>query len=192
MSIATISVLLYRNFRLKQDSQLNGVYNFELQAQQILDEARDRLGCANALLLNIHNSGGEMVVGAPLYSTVIAEANKQDPISSGERWRRMPLDQVYWNISHRLRIKKLLFLRTGDFGDSGANLLSDTYYQKGITHSIKTEVYDKLRTRYFYASFVWDDGPADTVSPHQRAIITETTNQLRLLCQAAHRRGYIQ
>lgn len=149
-----------------------------------LEEARIGLSAQRVLLLYAHNGGGALDARKPIYSSIIAESNRDDAAPRASSWNNQVVDSQYLEILRDITESGSRLLSTSEM-EGGK--LKDLYVTDGVTYSLVDLVAkdDVARTGIWYISCALDQEDPPTASQRDqvrdllskiKTVIVESTN----------------
>lgn len=187
--LSSLAAYTFRTRGLKKESRILLRSAFLREARTVLDMAQQETGIVNAVLLHVHNSGGDIHANDFLYSSVIEESPENRSVSMLDSWQRVPLDRQYEEIIEGLHRGKYVAVDIQDMEDGR---LKRAYFHKSIRGSIIFRVYDKLDKSFMHVSFDCKKDPNDVIWSKNYAILLVAKDRLTALCEKYHVKKVLQ
>lgn len=173
----------------RQKNRIRDIDIFMLKVREILDTAVENTTSNNAILLSVHNNGGELLAGTPLFSSVIVEKPERRAFSVKSDWQEMPVDPEYFGVITKLNQQKQLRILTESMNDGG--LLKIVYESMGVSGSFLFEVY-KTNRSYYYVSFPCKGNVNEMMASKEFIQLKYAVNKLQNLCKNNDRKGVLK
>ena len=174
--------------KYKKQSRVAQLYNFRLLAKDILDEAIKETGVTNAIFGHVHNSGGEILVGKNLYSSILEESTSKVGVDSKSDWQKMPISEVFFKTMKDLNFLKKLSPNIEEMDEC---TLKRVYQKNNTKYTLFFETYAQSNLDYYFVEFRYNDY-LKAIEGHEFVKLELIANKLSKLCNNARWKGILK
>jgi len=176
-------VLVNRSKNRMRDIEL-----FHLETREAIDDVVEKTSLENAMLIRIHNAGGKLMAGTPLFSSIIEEKPKVINLAIKDDWQSMPVDDEYFSVVKRIQKNSRTLVLTDDMRHG---IIRTVYEGMGVNGSYLFEVY-ATDMSYYYVSFPFTNNYIELSENVEQMKLQYSVSKLRVICKKADRKGILK
>lgn len=169
--------------KVRKESRLALISKLEVETEVILNRAINETLCDRALVLKLHNSGGQLYVGKAKKASVLFEGLTQTLPTVKEDFQSQLVDTDYMAIMQRVEREKLIIQNTSKMPHS---MLRRIYERDNITITVIFYI-KETENGLYYGSFTSKADPLEFMKPSTYSRLENSISRLRVMYEKAHK-----
>lgn len=173
---------------LRKQSRVLTVANFEIEVDNILDNAVFKTTADRSLLFKFHNGGSKIYAGAKKYISVYSESHNHNLHSVEDDWQKIEADKTDMMLMQKIINDGVVLI---DVKKMEPSKLKRAYDAGGIKSSILFKIWETPHC-FYYLSFCSLSEFNQFVGTNNFSTLELTAEKLRNLFRATNRKGVLR